>query len=67
MMRRLFLCLLLICAGASAEELLHPAIAFKPTARALDGQTIEGASRSPRGTTCMRASSASPRCRTRYN
>ena len=41
MMRRLFLCLLLICADASAEELLHPAIAFKPTARALDGQTIE--------------------------
>jgi thiol:disulfide interchange protein DsbD len=33
--------LLLIAFFAHAEEFLDPAIAFKPTARALDGQTIE--------------------------
>jgi len=41
MIRRLFVALLLLCSFAQAEELLHPSIAFKPTARALDGQTIE--------------------------
>ena len=41
MMRRVFLFLLLICSFAHAEDLLHPALAFKPSARALDGQTIE--------------------------
>jgi thiol:disulfide interchange protein DsbD len=39
--RCLFLSLLLLCSVANAEELLHPSIAFKPTARALDGRTIE--------------------------
>jgi thiol:disulfide interchange protein DsbD len=33
--------LLLIVSFAHAEEFLDPAVAFKPTARALDGQTIE--------------------------
>jgi thiol:disulfide interchange protein DsbD len=37
----LFALLLLLAAGAHAEEFLDPAVAFKPTARALDGQTIE--------------------------
>ncbi len=41
MIRRLFLFLLLLCSFANAEELLHPSVAFKPTAHALDGQTIE--------------------------
>ena len=41
MMRRVFLSLLLLCSLASAEEFLDPAIAFKPSARPLDGQTIE--------------------------
>ncbi len=45
MMRRLFHCVflfLLFCTFANAaEELLHPLVAFKPTAQALDGQTIE--------------------------
>ncbi|MBL8414686.1 MAG: protein-disulfide reductase DsbD [Propionivibrio sp.] len=45
MMRRLFcglpFILLLLCALANAEDFLHPSLAFKPTARALDGQTIE--------------------------
>ena len=41
MIRRLFLSLLLLCSFANAEELLHPLLAFKPAARALDGQTIE--------------------------
>ncbi len=41
MIRRFFLCLLVLCSVANAEELLHPSVAFKPTARALDGQTIE--------------------------
>lgn len=33
--------LLLLATPAHAEEFLDPAVAFKPTARALDGQTIE--------------------------
>ena len=41
MIRRLLLCFLLLCSFANAEDLLPPSIAFKPTARALDGQTIE--------------------------
>ena len=44
MMRQLLRCLmisLLLCSLANAEDLLHPLAAFKPTARALDGQTIE--------------------------
>ncbi|MEI7612492.1 MAG: protein-disulfide reductase DsbD [Betaproteobacteria bacterium] len=41
MIRRLFIALLLLCSVAQAEELLHPAQAFKPVIRALDGQTIE--------------------------
>lgn len=45
MMRRLFCCLLfpllLLCTFAYAEDYLNPSLAFKPTARALDGQTIE--------------------------
>ena len=41
MMRRLFFGLLLLCSLANAEDLLHPSLAFKPTARALDGQMIE--------------------------
>lgn len=41
MIFRLFISLLLLCSTAQAEDLLHPSLAFKPTARALDGQTIE--------------------------
>ena len=41
MIRRLLLCFLLLCSFANAEDLLPPSVAFKPTARALDGQTIE--------------------------
>ena len=41
MIRRLLLCFLLLCSFANAKDLLPPSIAFKPTARALDGQTIE--------------------------
>lgn len=41
MMRRLFALLFALCSLAQAEELLHPSVAFKPSARALDGQTIE--------------------------
>jgi thiol:disulfide interchange protein DsbD len=41
MIRRLLLCILLLCSFANAEDLLPPSVAFKPTARALDGQTIE--------------------------
>ncbi len=42
MIRRLFIFLFLLCSFAqAAEDLLHPSIAFKPTVRALDGQTIE--------------------------
>ncbi|MBU3695258.1 protein-disulfide reductase DsbD [Dechloromonas sp.] len=38
-----FLLLLSLCVGtlAHAQEFLDPAVAFKPSARALDGQTIE--------------------------
>lgn len=41
MIRRFLLALFFLCSLANAEELLHPSVAFKPTARALDGQTIE--------------------------
>ena len=41
MIRRALILLLVLCSLAKAEELLHPSVAFKPTARALDGQTIE--------------------------
>ena len=37
----IFLFLLLCTCANAAEDLLHPTVAFKPTARALDGQTIE--------------------------
>jgi thiol:disulfide interchange protein DsbD len=37
----LFLSLLLLAWPAQAEEFLDPAVAFKPTARPIDGQTIE--------------------------
>ena len=44
-MMRWLLCgvslLLLWCAPAGADDLLRPEVAFKPSARALDGQTIE--------------------------
>jgi len=40
-MRFLFLLFALLLSLAHAEEFLDPAVAFKPTARALDGQTIE--------------------------
>jgi len=36
-----FLSLLLLAWPAQGEEFLDPAVAFKPTARAIDGQTIE--------------------------
>ena len=41
MMRRVLLCLLFLCSAVTAEELLPPSVAFKPSASALDGQTIE--------------------------
>ncbi len=41
MMRALFLLFALLIPLAHAEEFLDPAVAFKPTARALDAQTIE--------------------------
>ena len=41
MIRRVFFLLLLFCSQAGAEELLHPSVAFRPLARALDAQTIE--------------------------
>ena len=45
MIRRLFHCvflfLLLYTSASGAEDLLHPLVAFKPTAHALNGQTIE--------------------------
>ena len=41
MIHRLLLCFFLLCSFANAEDLLPPSVAFKPTARALDGQTIE--------------------------
>ncbi len=40
-MRRLFLLFSLLFSLAHADEFLDPAVAFKPSARALDGQTIE--------------------------
>jgi len=40
-MRILILLFSLLLSLAHAEEFLDPAVAFKPTARALDGQTIE--------------------------
>jgi thiol:disulfide interchange protein DsbD len=40
-MRFLFLILPLLLSLAHAEEFLDPAVAFRPTARALDGQTVE--------------------------
>jgi thiol:disulfide interchange protein DsbD len=41
MMRTLILFFAFICSLAHAQEFLDPAVAFKPSARALDGQTIE--------------------------
>jgi len=41
MMRILFVFLLLFGQLAQAEEFLDPAVAFKPSVRALDGQTVE--------------------------
>ena len=41
MLRSFLLLLLLCCRLAGAQEFLDPAVAFKPTARAIDGQTIE--------------------------
>jgi len=40
-MRILFFLFSLLVSLAHAEEFLDPAVAFKPSARALDGQTIE--------------------------
>lgn len=40
-MRTLFFIFSLLISLAHAEDFLDPAVAFKPTARALDGQTIE--------------------------
>ena len=41
MMRTLFLLLAFLASLVHAEEFLDPAVAFKPSARAIDGQTIE--------------------------
>ena len=41
MIRRLFFFFLLFCSLAGAEPLLPASMAFRPEARALDGQTIE--------------------------
>ncbi len=41
MIHRLCIFMLLLCSGVYAADLLPPAQAFKPSARALDGQTIE--------------------------
>jgi len=41
MLRPFLLFLLLFCRLAGAQEFLDPAMAFKPTARAIDGHTIE--------------------------
>ena len=41
MTRTLFILLTFIFSLAHAEEFLDPMVAFKPTARALDGQTVE--------------------------
>ena len=38
---RLGLCLALLCSAALADDLLNPSVAFVPTVRALDGETIE--------------------------
>ena len=40
-MRLLFLIFAFLTSLAQAEEFLDPAVAFKPSARALDGQTVE--------------------------
>ena len=40
-MRALFLLFSLLVSLAHAEEFLDPAVAFRPSARALDGQTVE--------------------------
>lgn len=40
-LRLLFLLFSFFCSFAQAEEFLDPAVAFKPSVRALDGQTIE--------------------------
>jgi thiol:disulfide interchange protein DsbD len=41
MMRFLLLCLLFVSTLGHAQEFLDPAVAFKPTARALDDRTVE--------------------------
>lgn len=41
MMRTLFLLLAFLTSLVHAQEFLDPAVAFKPTARAIDGQTVE--------------------------
>ena len=41
MMRALLFLLAFLASLVHAEEFLDPAVAFKPSARALDGQTIE--------------------------
>lgn len=41
MMRLLLLCLLFVFSLGHAQEFLDPAVAFKPSARAVDGQTVE--------------------------
>jgi thiol:disulfide interchange protein DsbD len=41
MMRHLLILLTFVFSLAHAEEFLDPMVAFKPTARALDGQTVE--------------------------
>jgi thiol:disulfide interchange protein DsbD len=41
MMRHLLILLTFVFSLAHAEEFLDPIVAFKPTARALDGQTVE--------------------------
>jgi thiol:disulfide interchange protein DsbD len=41
MMRRLLLLLAFVFSFAHAEEFLDPAVAFKPSARAVDAQTVE--------------------------
>ncbi len=38
---RFGLCLVLLCSAALADDLLNPSVAFVPTVRALDGETIE--------------------------
>ncbi|HZX30521.1 MAG TPA: protein-disulfide reductase DsbD domain-containing protein, partial [Rhodocyclaceae bacterium] len=41
MTRYLLLCLFFVVSLGHAQEFLDPAVAFKPSARALDGQTVE--------------------------